>query len=41
MEKVKVGYPVTDSATNSVLFKGIFASLAGSSIPAVVFYFLL
>ena len=41
MQKIKVAYPVTDSATDSVVFKGIFASLAGSSIPAVIFYFLM
>jgi hypothetical protein len=41
MEKVKVAYPITDSATDSLVFKRIFASLAGSSIPAVIFYFLM
>ena len=41
MEKVKVAYPVTESATDSFVFKSIVASLAGASIPAVIFYFLM
>lgn len=43
MEKVKVAYPITDSSNSSesFVFKSIFASLAGASIPAVIFYFLM
>jgi len=43
MEKVKIAYPVTDthSSTDSFVFKSIAASLAGASIPAVIFYFLM
>jgi len=47
MEKVKVAYPVSDSTANmqssteTYVFKSIFASLAGASIPALIFYFLM
>jgi len=47
MEKVKIAYPIPDSSTNlqssadSFIFKSIVASLAGASIPAVIFYFLM
>ena len=47
MEKVKIAYPITDNASSmptskdSFVFKIIVASLAGASIPAVIFYFLM
>jgi hypothetical protein len=41
MEKVKVVYPTNDSTSDSFVFKSIFASLAGASVPAVIFYFLM
>ena len=47
MEKVKIAYPITDNASSmptskdSFVFKSIVASLAGASIPAVIFYFLM
>ena len=47
MEKVKIAYPITDSTSgmppskDSFVFKSIVASLAGASIPAVIFYFLM
>jgi hypothetical protein len=47
MEKVKVAYPSTNSTTSlenssdSFILKSIVASLAGASIPAVIFYFLM
>ena len=47
MEKVKIAYPITDNASSmptskdSFVFKSIVASLAGTSIPAVIFYFLM
>ncbi|MBT5869284.1 MAG: hypothetical protein HOH38_10645 [Nitrospinaceae bacterium] len=47
MEKVKIAYPTIDGASkehnssDSFLFKSIAASLAGASIPALIFYFLM
>ena len=47
MEKVKVEYPISDNldqvhnSSDSFVFKSIAASLAGASIPAVIFYFLM
>lgn len=46
MEKVKVAYPIADStsianSSDSFVLKSIVASLAGASIPAVIFYFLM
>lgn len=47
MEKVKIAYPITDDTTDihrasdSFVFKSVVASLAGASIPAVIFYFLM
>ena len=47
MEKVKIAYPITNSTSgmptskDSFVFKSIVASLAGASIPAVIFYFLM
>lgn len=49
MEKVKVAYPVVNEAIHSENYQGqesfvlksIAASLAGASIPAVIFYFLM
>jgi hypothetical protein len=41
MEKVEVAYPYNKNTTDSFVLKSIFASLAGASIPAVIFYFLL
>jgi hypothetical protein len=41
MEKVKVAYPITDNTTDSFALKSVVASLAGASIPAVIFYFLM
>jgi hypothetical protein len=47
MEKVKIAYPIINSTTevqnssDSFVFKSIVASLAGASIPAVIFYFLM
>ncbi|MBT3921066.1 MAG: hypothetical protein HOF21_00665 [Nitrospina sp.] len=47
MEKVKIAYPIPDNTTSmensteTYIFKSIFASLAGASIPAVIFYFLM
>lgn len=41
MEKVKVAYPITINTTDSFVFKSVVASLAGASIPAVIFYFLM
>lgn len=47
MEKVKIAYPSTDSTTSmhnssdSFILKSVVASLAGASIPAVIFYFLM
>jgi hypothetical protein len=41
MEKVEVAYPIPKNTTDSFVLKSIFASLAGASIPAVIFYFLM
>ncbi len=41
MEKVKVAYPITDNTADSFVLKSVVASLAGASIPAVIFYFLM
>ncbi len=41
MEKVKVAYPITDNTSDSFVLKSIVASLAGASIPAVIFYFMM
>jgi hypothetical protein len=41
MEKVKVSYPTTKNTADSFVLKSVFASLAGASIPAVIFYFLM
>jgi hypothetical protein len=41
MEKVKVSYPISDITTDSFVLKSVVASLAGASIPAVIFYFLM
>ena len=47
MEKVKIAYPITDSTSGMptskdlFVFKCIVAALAGASIPAVIFYFLM
>ncbi len=47
MEKVKIAYPLTDhnpeirQSTDVFVFKSIVASLAGASIPAMIFYFLM
>jgi hypothetical protein len=47
MEKVKISYPIINDTTeahnsaDSFVFKSIVASLAGASIPAIIFYFLM
>jgi hypothetical protein len=41
MEKDKVAYPITINTTDSFVLKSVVASLAGASIPAVIFYFLM
>jgi hypothetical protein len=41
MVKFKVAYPNTENTTDSFLLKSVVASLAGASIPAVIFYFLM
>ena len=41
MEKVEVAYLITKNTTDSFVLKSVFASLAGASIPAVIFYFLM
>jgi hypothetical protein len=41
MEKVKAAYHITKNTTDSFVLKSVVASLAGASIPAVIFYFLM
>jgi hypothetical protein len=41
MEKIKIAYPITKNTTDSFVLKSVVASLAGASIPAVIFYFLM
>lgn len=41
MEKVKSAYSATDNVSESFVLKSVVASLAGASIPAVIFYFLM
>jgi len=41
MEKVEAAYPITKNTTESFVLKSVFASFAGASIPAVIFYFLM
>jgi hypothetical protein len=43
MEKVKIAYPIADSedSSESFVLKSIVASVAGASIPAIIFYFLM